>query len=160
MFLVHLFLLLFMWWWWGIASPPAVSPAGTEQFLLTLPQEYFQQHFKSIINFIFTNIQLFSREFVTDKTGHSAWVNSKASECQADLIHNSCRSESSNTCLVAVLDKDTNMKGGTFQTIHPHKYKLCIIHHRWPLISCSKVWTTGTQLYEPFSISLWRKVLL
>ena len=104
MFLVHLFLLLFMWWWWGIASPPAVSPAGTEQSQLTLPEEYFQQHFKSIINFIFTNIQLFSREFVTDKTGHSTFVNSKASECQADLIHNSCRSESSNTCLVAVLD--------------------------------------------------------
>ena len=53
MFLVHLFLLLFMWWWWGIVSPPAVSPAGTEQSYLTLPQEYFQQHFKSIINFIF-----------------------------------------------------------------------------------------------------------
>ena len=53
MFLVHLFLLLFMWWCWGIVSPPAVSPAGTEQSYLTLPQEYFQQHFKSIINFIF-----------------------------------------------------------------------------------------------------------
>ena len=49
---------------------------------------------------------------------------------------------------------------GAFQTIHPHKYKLCIIHHRWPLISCCKVWTTGTQLFEPFSTSLWRKVLL
>ena len=49
---------------------------------------------------------------------------------------------------------------GAFQTIHPHKYKLCIIHHRWPLISCCKVWTTGTQLYEPFSKCLWRKVFL
>ena len=36
---------------------------------------------------------------------HSAWANSKASECQADLIHTSCRSESSNKSLV-VLDKD------------------------------------------------------
>ena len=47
-----------------------------------------------------------------------------------------------------------------WREMYQHKYKLCIIHHRWPLISCSKVWTTGTQLYEPFSISLWRKVLL
>ena len=33
-------------------------------------------------------------------------------------------------------------------------------YYRRALISRCKVWTTGTQLYEPFSTCLWRKVLL
>ena len=32
--------------------------------------------------------------------------------------------------------------------------------HRWQLILCCKVWTKGTQFYEPFSTCLWKKVLL
>ena len=50
---------------------------------------------------------------------HSAWANSKASECQADLIHTSCRSESSNISLV-VLDNDMEFWCGT-------QLKFCIL---------------------------------
>ena len=73
----------------------------------------------SLISFLSGLSLALNKEGCDWQDRHSAWANSKASECQADLIHTSCRSESSNISLV-VLDNDMEFWGGT-------QLKFCIL---------------------------------